>query len=239
MKKILGAVCIILFSWTFQVHAEMRTWTSVKGDTIEAEFIKKTGNTVILKTSQGKQLKIPASGLSKADHEYLLGAIPPKIKITVKVDVDRDKQGDGYFFEETEESHMVSVSIKKTNREKSNQKFKAQLYIIAQSKKNSSEKKLIGYETHDFSFVDRDEANFSGTSKVTSTQSYYTKTGFRFEGYLVCVEDASGKVIAVDTKLTLYEKNLHNLKKASEGDLLSKDLSVLESASNNRRNRSR
>ena len=232
MKKIIGAACIILFSGMLAVHAEMRTWTSVKGDTIEAELVRKTGNQVVLKTQKGKQLKIPLSGLSKADHEYLMAAIPPKMEISVKVDVDRDKQGDGYYYEETEEAYTISVSIRKTSRDKSNRKFKARLYIIAESKKKTG-KMLIGYRTLDFSFIDRNEANFTGFAHVSSTQSYYTKTGYRYEGYLVCVEDEAGKVVAVETNQGSYEKNLSNLKRANEGDRLSKNLAVTETAPRN------
>ena len=227
MKKFLGGVSVILFSWTLLVHAEMRIWTSVKGDTIEAELVDKTGDTVILKTTEGKQLRIPVSGLSEADHEYLLSAVPPKLKVTVKVDVDREKEGDGYYYEETEETHKVSVTIQKTSRDKSNRKFKARLYVIARSKKESNEKKLIAYKTQDFSFIDRDEVYFDETSHLSSSQSFYTTRGYRYEGYLVCIEDEAGKVVAVDTNHSLYEKNLRNLKRASKDDLLSKTLSVI------------
>jgi len=235
MKTILVAVCIILFSWTLQVHAEMRKWTSVKGDTIEAELIRKSGNTVILKTSQGKQLKIPVSGLSKADHEYLLGAVPPKLKITVKDKVDRDKEGDGYYYERTEETHKFNVTIEKTSRDKCNRKFKARLYVIAHSEKKRDEKQLIGYATHDFSFDKRDEAYFSDTTTISSEEDYWDKEGYQYEGYLVCVEDDAGKILAVETNQGTYEKNLHNLKKADEGALLSRSLSVTGRATTRRR----
>ena len=70
------AVWLVVFFGVTLAHAEMRIWTSVKGDTIEAEFIKKIGSDIIMKTAQGKQLKIPMRGLSKADHNYIASVIP-------------------------------------------------------------------------------------------------------------------------------------------------------------------
>lgn len=43
------------------------TWTSTKGSTIEAEFVKEKGGVVHLKTADGSIKKIKKSDLSKAD----------------------------------------------------------------------------------------------------------------------------------------------------------------------------
>ncbi|MDF7824967.1 SHD1 domain-containing protein [Pontiellaceae bacterium B12227] len=73
-----------------RVQAEMRIWSDKKGNTIEAEFMSMMGSKVVLKTPQGKTIKVPAAGLSDADKKYLSENIPPKIKIEVDVDKDRE-----------------------------------------------------------------------------------------------------------------------------------------------------
>ena len=49
-KKWIAVWLVVFFGVTF-AYAEMRIWTSVKGDTIEAEFIKKIGTDIIMKTA--------------------------------------------------------------------------------------------------------------------------------------------------------------------------------------------
>lgn len=53
------------------VTATMRTWTSRKGTTIEAVFVKESGGRVFLKKEDGATIKIPRRMLSKKDLEYL------------------------------------------------------------------------------------------------------------------------------------------------------------------------
>lgn len=62
---IVGTVFLIMAI----ANAEMRTWTSTKGTTLEAEFVKIELNTVYLKTADGQTKKIPKTKLSAADRK--------------------------------------------------------------------------------------------------------------------------------------------------------------------------
>ena len=227
MKKLsmmfILAACFLLL---FEVSAEMRIWTSIKGETIEAEYITMVSGKVVLKTSAGKQIKVPMSGLCAADHKYLISAIPPKLKISVDVDVDRDKQGDGYYYETTDEAYTITITIEKTNKEESDRKLTARAYMVAETKNNKG--MLIGYSSHDFSFMGQSTAEFSVSGDVSSTQSYWSNHGYEYEGYLILVESEDGKVIAMESNQNRFEKNVRNLKKARKGDQLSKSLTVVK-----------
>jgi len=50
---------------------ELRTWTSKKGSTIEAEMVKRVGQSVYLRTADGRSMKIGISALSAADRQYI------------------------------------------------------------------------------------------------------------------------------------------------------------------------
>ena len=67
-------------------NAEMRIWTSKKGKTVEAEYIKMYGSQVVLKTAEGRTLHVPVFGLCDDDQDYLshVAAVPPKIVASVK-----------------------------------------------------------------------------------------------------------------------------------------------------------
>jgi hypothetical protein len=53
-----------LFILGLAAHAEMRVWTSVKGDTVEAEFINVFGEKVVLKRAEPGRLIAGLEGLS-------------------------------------------------------------------------------------------------------------------------------------------------------------------------------
>ena len=63
MKRITGIGLMFLLA-TLSVDA--RTWTSVSGAKVEAEFVSLDGDYVVLETPQGKKLKIRIS----LDHSY-------------------------------------------------------------------------------------------------------------------------------------------------------------------------
>lgn len=70
MKKascIVGTVFVIMAI----ANAEMRTWTSTEGTTLEAEFVKLEFSTVYLKTADGQSKKIPKTKLSSADRKLV------------------------------------------------------------------------------------------------------------------------------------------------------------------------
>ena len=54
-------------------RAEVRTWTSTGGNTLDAEFVEQQLDQVTLRTAEGKQLKIQMNKLSREDQIYLGG----------------------------------------------------------------------------------------------------------------------------------------------------------------------
>lgn len=52
------------------MSADARTWTSVSGATVEADFVGLQGSMVVLKKPEGQQLKIGLALLSKEDQDF-------------------------------------------------------------------------------------------------------------------------------------------------------------------------
>ena len=53
--------------------ADARTWTSVSGKQIEAEFVSETFGQVTLKTPQGEKIGIPLAKLAPEDRHFIQG----------------------------------------------------------------------------------------------------------------------------------------------------------------------
>lgn len=231
-----GIMIILLLgmSWALSLHAETRIWTSTKGDSIEAEYVKMFAGKVILKTAEGKQLKVPVSGLCSADKAWLANAIPPKIKITVDTDKDRDtldsysSEYGTYNYEKKAETTKCTAVLKQTNKEPSNREFIARMYVIGKQT-NRDLREVISYAEHEFSFKSSKTTQFK-TAPVTveyTKSNYAQNRGARYEGFLVLVEDKEGNIVAVESSQTSYEKNAHKFKAAKKGTEFDNDFDIM------------
>ncbi len=220
MKKIVFNVVFLSILWVGVSGAEMRTWTSKKGDTIEAEYVQIFGgNKVILKTSEGKKLKIPIDGLCAKDGEYLAHIVPPKIDIKVDVDKDRNNEFEMDGYKRYRETIKCSVSVKKTSKMACSREFTAYLYVFAEQV-NGDIHWVISCATQSLSFRE-DSGVFSFKSQPASVEwqvmTFADNRGFKYKGYIAAVEDDAGNVIEMESTRDLYEKNWGKIKGALRG----------------------
>lgn len=66
-------LCTSLMLCAPLLHAETRTWTSLSGATVEADFIEQAGHDVQLRTTDGRTFSIRLDQLSAADRQHLAG----------------------------------------------------------------------------------------------------------------------------------------------------------------------
>ena len=58
--------------------AELRTWTAINGNKVEAEFVSSEKGVVKLKLKSGKVFEVPADKLSKEDNEFIGSLAKPE-----------------------------------------------------------------------------------------------------------------------------------------------------------------
>lgn len=61
---------LVVLALAGAMSADARTWTSVSGATVEADFVGLQGSMVVLKKPEGQQLKIGLALLSKEDQDF-------------------------------------------------------------------------------------------------------------------------------------------------------------------------
>lgn len=225
MKKILTIALVALFAAELTSLAEMRTWTDKKGNTVEAEFVKLVAGKVVLKTASGKQVKVPQSGLSETDQEYLKNAIPPELSIDVDVDVDR-KKSESYSYTSVREKVSGSVTIQKKNREASARKLTATLCLIAKDL-DEDEFTVIATKEHTFSFERGNKVTFSGAkgeAQYSKSDSYSGdgKNGKQYYGYLVVIEDDNGNIVITEASRNIFENQASDILKLKKNDTFGK-----------------
>lgn len=231
MKKLLTGILIVLIVGGTIAHAEMRMWTDKKGNSIEAEFVKLFSGKVVLKTKAGKQVKVPQSGLSQKDIDYLKNVIPPKIDIEVDLDNNSTQtSSDGYGYSSRRKQKIKgSVTLIKKNREPSNRKFTAYLYVFAKELRDD-EIWVLDTVKKDFSFENQKKIEFSGSQRSVNYTDYSDGAdyGDKYEGYLVFIEDDNGKIICTKASRSLYESKISQIKKSKSNARFDDDMNPLK-----------
>jgi hypothetical protein len=226
----------VLTGLALSASAEMRIWTSVKGDTVEAEFKTIVSGRVILHKPDGKELKVPMSGLCSADIKYLETKIPPTIDIDVNVDRDKTKLEStsfySYSYEKEEIKVKCEVSITKKSREASAMPLKACIYVFSADTR-SKEMRVVSRTEKDFIFNSSKVVTFSSDvakfqNVETSGYGSGTESGQEYEGYVAYVENKAGDLIAVRGSSKSYEKNLERIKNFKSGTKFDDDFDIIK-----------
>jgi hypothetical protein len=232
MMKGMLITIIILHGFLVSVQAEMRIWTSVKGDTIEAEFIKIFSGTVVLRRADtGKEIKVPQSGLCSADIKYIKSSIPPKIEIEVDVNNDKKETGSyssdysAYGYSKKRQKVKCEVTITKKSKDPSTMPLSAKIYVISKDMR-LEEMEVSSFDQHEFSFEKQKEVVFHSEPLVFdySKSSYDGNRGDSYEGYLVCILNENEQIIAAKGSRNFFEDNAAKFLSARKGTKFDKDL---------------
>ena len=83
---VLGSVC----------HAELRTWTAVNGNKVEANYISSSKGIVKLRLKSGKLFEVPKNKLSKEDNEFINSLFKKEVAVGsgVRKNLSRAVNGD-------------------------------------------------------------------------------------------------------------------------------------------------
>ena len=71
-------ISFLIFCLVATCNAELRTWTAVNGNKVEAEFTSNEKGIVKLKLKSGKVFEVPANKLSKEDNEFIGLLVKPE-----------------------------------------------------------------------------------------------------------------------------------------------------------------
>ncbi len=226
MKKTVFSIMVAasLLSWCSYAE-ELRVWTAVNGQTIEAKFIQMSGLKVVLETTDSKRIMITKSNLCAADQKYLADVIPPELKIDIDKDVDSRKlhETDGYT--EKQETVTLNIVIKKLNPDPCTRKFKAHVYFIGEAPR-SGKRKVVAQKEQDVSFLKHNTVKFAATATMQHDDygpeySFvgHVDFGWEFEGYILVIKDETGQAIAVESNKSTYKASLAKIeKKKNERD---------------------
>ncbi len=222
MKLLAG--CMVLFGMVALGFGEMRTWTSRSGQTIEAEYVRDTMGKVWLKSATGKVKKVPISGLSKSDQDYINNKILPKITISVDDDIARGTVGSD--IDNVRQTIRCEVKISKTSRRPYSGELTVYFFVFGWDLMNE-EYMLMDTKKETFTLTSENNNKYTLTGdKLRFEYDPSPPWGDRYEGYLVCVKTSDGKILATKGN-SKYERKLHVFIKARKGARFDEDMMEL------------
>lgn len=242
-KRIVDIVLLVCF-FSFPVCAEMRVWTDKKGNSIEAEYINRFSDKVALKTTDGRQIKVPISGLCAEDIKYLEESTPPSIEIEVDDNADTDEISSyssdysSYGYSRKREKVKCEATITKKSQDPSAMPLTAVMLVFVKDLKTDD---LIVEHAVREEFSFKNKKSMTIASPISSLQfedsSYSGKSGRKYEGYVVCVVNEKQELLAADGNHTLFENNVAKLMDAEKGWIYDDDLVLIEKPQERRKKR--
>jgi len=216
---------------TEEEKPEIHVW-SLDGKRIEADYVSRSGDKVVLKTTKGKQLKIPVSRLSPADLEYIELLNPPKFSIDF-VKLSDSKIGryelsgwelDRNILPPRVNDFTFGAKVKQRGAGTYSHELTVEYFAIG--------KELIGNK---YILLDRQASTFIPTRENRWSHSFKGEPiefleydlggemrGRRPDGNLVIITDKLGRIIQHSSSKAWLWNNIDNLKKLPAGAYMDK-----------------
>ncbi|MDZ8120510.1 hypothetical protein [Pontiella agarivorans] len=184
--------------------SKLRSWSTSGGGVLEAEYVTRMGDKVVLKDAKGKQRKIALSMLSAEDLNYIELCNPPDLQVSVSNKEDPVfAYSDGVKDEVVGYDAVYTGKIRKKSPKAYPHELTAEFYAIGVQ--NYADTYLL-LDRQESTFVldeNQKEYNFSGNTvhlrKIEPREwesADFTVRGEKDYGYLIVVKDKRGEIIA-------------------------------------------
>lgn len=202
--------------------AELRVWTDLNGQTIEAEHVRTLSDQVVLKQSDGTEIRVSLDTLSERDRKYAILQTPPRINISVSIDNDRTNTGYGNrrSIQVQEESISVKATFRKSSSSPYEAPLRAELYLIGSPEQKDGYVILDKRAEHfSFSTENKNQHVFESRDIKLKQLEVGREIGIEYKGYLVAVRDKTGEVISLKCSKLTFEKNAVTIMAGKKGSM--------------------
>jgi hypothetical protein len=211
---------------------KMRVWTLVDGKSVEAEFISRMGDQLVLRDARGRQVKIPQNQVSQEDIDYIILSKPPKFDVGIV---------------RSSKNFVITMSNYALNRNqvpptvldwtfgaKARQKsggdypfeLKLEYYAIGQQRLDADKYKVLDHNSATFVPSKENKGSFDFKSdrvvRLFDFDLIEQRRGIKLAETLVLLTDSRGKIIAHSSTANWLYDNLDELRKREVGDYIDK-----------------
>ena len=198
------------------VHA--RIWTSLTGETVEAEYVRHVSGKIVLQKTNGKEITISPEALIKGDQEYVNKQVRPTLVVTFS----KSTKSKTVSYDDTRQTLTSSVKITRTSSQPYSGELTVEAYVIGEdlaTEENILLKKKV-WKGIKLPEGRREvlELSLDAIDLVFDDEGP-TKYGEQYYGYAIFVLDEDGKLFVSNAsrknfteRLSLFRKgNLKNL----------------------------
>ena len=218
-------------------RAEFRVWTDLKGNSLEAEYMRQSDGEVVIRDRNGKVYRFDPVGLSEEDQRYLQLLRPPEMKIEAHCYSEAVNGSDEGNELSANRAVRKKYSFKGTITLEEDRPYhnelKVEVYTVARNPRGRHY--LKGYSSTLVQFADRESSSLSWAvdpvileSQLLTNYCHCGKCicqrgvwgGYRYSGYLAVVRDLRGEVLAVSSNHSIFENKWEKIASAKVGQYL-------------------
>lgn len=245
MKTTKAITVLTALSATFvysSAIAESRIWTDSSGKIIEAEQVNVLNDEVLLRLTDGREIKVSLDALSAADRREAMLNQPPTLDLKVSAKTSRSNSsmtdvGRRSWVQIEEESTCVTVAIQKTSSGSYDLPLNAILYVMGE--RGDGELEVVNKVSTTLTFSERGQEVELKSDAFESRKRQAGERRTEYTGWLVTVLDSNGEVVALKSSKREYMENVDVFLATNEGAVLDSDYSILQPTAGTEITRSR
>ncbi|QBG46316.1 hypothetical protein EGM51_02460 [Verrucomicrobia bacterium S94] len=212
-----------------QEEPVVRIWTFRSGKTIEGEYVSSIGDKVVLKSTRGKQIKVPAADLSGEDLEFIALANPPTLDIGfTKQSSQRIIETSPFLEEEAPRifDWTFGLKIRQVSAREYGYPLTVEMFVIGEQYLDADKFILLDRQITEFTPTKENGMAHVFKSGNPVELIHYNmhsqQFGHKYMGYLITVTDARGEIIQYETSNSWLFQGLENLKQIPVGRFFDK-----------------
>jgi hypothetical protein len=194
-------------------------WTLKSGKSFEGEFVTTMGDKLVLKTTGGKQVKIPMSDVSEEDQRFAVLSNPPQLSVDF---IKKSEAKSGRYELSPQELIWKSLPpqvndftfgarVRQTGARPYNHELRVEYFAIGQQLLDDNKYILLDHGSQSFVPTKDNQRmmEFRGDQPVEMKvfPIHESMRGHKFKGNLVLVWDERGEIVAHSASSDwLYEK---------------------------------
>ena len=208
------------------LRAEFRVWTDANGKSVKAEHVINMADKVVLRLTDGREIKVPLGSLSESDRLLATVLQPPKLEIEVSPISSRSNQslrsaGPGSGIQVQEESVTVKVDVRKVGSVPYDARLRAELYVLGEQENGLV---VIDQITSIFSFPSaKSEVHSFSSAPVKVSKLEGARRGTEYDGYLLVIFNSRGDVVEVKGSRQEYHNKYQSILATGKGSALDEE----------------
>jgi hypothetical protein len=205
-----------------------RLWTTRSGKSFEGEYVSVMGDKVMLKSTRGKQIRMPYADLSENDRAYIELSNPPQFKMSgVRQSSQRFIDVSPYNNRPPPKiiDYTFGGKINQSSARPYNHELFIEYYAIGQQYFDDDTFVLLDRQSSSFMPTKENDRSHAFSGEEVALMSYDLTEqifGNKYYGYVMKLVDSRGETIQIQASSKWMEENVKNLEKIQKGWFIDK-----------------